>query len=91
MANINVKDSSLMSRSEFLAALDAMEHTPEYEEVVGHRSRKSLIREWAAHKLCYRLGLWKARMLSVDLNWPQKWYVSLCYWSIGGIASWFYK
>lgn len=43
------------------------------------RSKKSMIREWKAHNLLYKLGIEKDRTRNVDLNINQKWYVNWAY------------
>lgn len=47
-----------MSRADFLAALPAKPfHTIEAALVMTCRSTRSLLREWAAHKLLYQLHI----------------------------------
>lgn len=46
---------------------------------LNHRSDYSLINEWVSHNNAYKLGYKKERTGSVDLNWPQKWYMSIVY------------
>lgn len=80
-----------MSRADFLAALPAKPfHTIEAALVMTCRSTRSLLREWAAHKLLYQLGILRSHTASVDLNHPQPWYVRAAYWLVGGVALIFY-
>ena len=80
-----------MSRADFLAALPAKPfHTIEAALVMTCRSTRSLLREWAAHKLLYQLHILRSHTESVDLNHPQPWYVRAAYWLVGGVALIFY-
>lgn len=100
VANIHIEGSSRMSREEFLAALPAYYEAAQergdnvavtnYLAVRYRRSTRSLLREWAAHKLCYALHIKRSSTESVDLDWPQAWYFRLGYFVIGGLALIFY-
>ena len=80
-----------MSRADFLAALPAKPfHTIEAALVMTCRSTRSLLREWAAHKLLYQLGILRSHMESVDLDYPQRLSVRIAYWLVGGVALIFY-
>lgn len=46
----------------------------------NHRTIPSMINEWVSHNNYYKLGLWKDRVMSVDLNYPQPWYMPFIYW-----------
>lgn len=50
------------------------------------RSDKNIIREWGAHNLAYALGINRAKTESVDLEYEQKWWMSLAYFIVGNIA-----
>ena len=89
-ANIHIEGSSAMSRKEFLAALEAAPHDIGYVAVRYRRSTRSLLREWAAHKLLWQLHIFRSHTESVDLDWPQAWYFRLGYFVIGGLALIFY-
>lgn len=99
-ANIHIEGSSKMSRGEFLAALPAYldtaaihgewEKVCDYRIVRNNRTTRSLLREWAAHKLCYQLHIKRSSTESVDLDWPQAWYFRLGYFVVGGLALIFY-
>lgn len=45
----------------------------------NHRTIKSMIREWITHNNCYKLNLWQYRTKSIDINYPQKWYIKIAY------------
>ena len=90
-ASIHIEGSSKMSRADFLAALPAKPfHTIEAALVMTCRSTRSLLREWAAHKMLYQLHILRSHTASVDLNHPQPWYVRAAYWLVGGVALIFY-
>lgn len=81
-----------MSRADFLAALPAKPfHTIEAALVMTCRSTRSLLREWAAHKLLYQLHILRSHTESVDLNYPQRLSVRIAYRIVGGIALIFYR
>ena len=50
------------------------------------RSKRSLLREWAAHKLAYLVDFKRERTASVDLNYPQRWWVKVLYFVVGGFG-----
>lgn len=81
-----------MSRADFLAALPAKPfHTIEAALVMTCRSTRSLLREWAAHKLLYQLHILRSHTESVDLDYPQRLSVRIAYRIVGGIALIFYR
>ena len=45
-----------------------------------NRSIESMINEWVSHNNCYKLGIAPDRTASVDLNYPQSWYMPFIYW-----------
>lgn len=53
---------------------------------LNHRSNASMAREWIAHNNLYILGYEQERTKSVDLNFPQKWYVKVAYWLLSRIV-----
>lgn len=83
--NINIKDSYtikdpfemrviLKEIKEFLKENNITMDTP-----FNHRSLWSMIREWVSHNNVYVIGYKRERVSSVDLNFPQKWYVKVLY------------
>lgn len=82
--NTHIEDSwRITGRSDMKEFLNIIrEMTPE-EEAVNKRSVKSMVREWRAHNLLYRLGLFKSHTKDVDLNTGQPWYISVAYFLIG--------
>lgn len=44
------------------------------------RDNQSLINEWVAHNRLYKLGLFRTHTVTVDLDYPQKWYYKFGYW-----------
>ena len=83
--NINIKDSYtikdpfemrviLKEIKEFLKENNITMDTP-----FNHRSLWSMIREWVSHNNAYIIGYKRERVGSVDLNFPQKWYVKVLY------------
>ena len=89
-ANIHSEGSSKMSREGFLSALAAADHDAAYLEVVAHRSTRSLLREWAAHKLCYKCGIFRSRTEAVDLDYPQPFVMRAGYFFVGEFALLFF-
>lgn len=83
--NINIKDSYtikdpfemrviLKEIKEFLKESNITMDTP-----FNHRSFWSMIREWVSHNNAYVIGYKRERVGSVDLNFPQKWYIKVLY------------
>lgn len=83
--NIHIKDSyTIMCPFEMR---DILKEIKEFLEESGitmdnplnHRSLCSMVREWIAHNNAYVVGYKRERVGSVDLNYPQKWYVKVLY------------
>ena len=91
-ASIHIEGSSKMGRADFLAALPAEPfHSDEAAVVMTRRSTLSILREWAAHKLLYQLGLFISHTESVDLDTPQPFLARAAYFLVGGAALPFYR
>ena len=52
----------------------------------NNRSIKSMVNEWVSHNNLYQLGYKVEQTGSVDLNYPQPWYVKLAYWFLSRIV-----
>ena len=82
--NIHLIDSYLYPKKQFERHLNRIWGLhPSCE--VWNRSRKSLKREWGVHNVLYSLGIARARTKDCDLNYQQRWYVSLGYAVLGFI------
>lgn len=46
---------------------------------MNHRSRYSMITEWITHNNLWEIGYKRDHVESVDLNYPQKWYIKVLY------------
>lgn len=83
--NLHIVDSYLVSKHKFDDVYEAALVTNPYSHV-WYRSKDSLNREWATHNLLYTLGLFRSHTKDVDINYPQKWYISLAYDVFGFFA-----
>ena len=80
--NVHIEDSYLMKNPfEMRQTLNEVRKLTEkyHYTVLEERSNCSLIREWIAHNNAYTIGYKRERTGSVDLNFPQKWYVKVLY------------
>lgn len=50
------------------------------------RSDASIKSEWAAHVLAYNIGIRRDKTKDTDLEYEPKWWMSLFYFVVGGIA-----
>lgn len=84
-SNIHIKDSyKVVCPWDMRTVLDNIR---EYVQMSGikmdcplyHRSNWSMKREWITHNNLYDLGYKRERTGSVDLNYPQKWWVKVLY------------
>lgn len=82
--NIHIVDSyTIKMRETMRCVLVDLKEYLELKYIVSpfdHRSIKSMVNEWVAHNNLYKLGYKRERTCSVDLNYPQKWYMPILYW-----------
>lgn len=82
--NIHINDSyKIKSKRDMLSVINKIRST--YQSDVLNRTDKSLLNEWAAHNLCYNFHLFRSHTKDVDLDCPQKKYLSVCYNIVGFI------
>lgn len=55
-------------------------------KVIENRSQKSCVEEWITHNNLYKLNLFESHTISVDLDYPQKWYMPIIYKILSLIA-----
>lgn len=85
---IKILESWMMSKEEFLSILDEIQKLyPNH--VAFKRTRRSMILEWEAHNLLYRLGIKKDKTADVDLDYPQPWTKRLGYKILGIVGKLF--
>lgn len=84
--NINIKDSYLYPKKMFSIVFNTLRKDHPNNNVLLHRTDKSMAREWAAHNLLWDLNIYRSRTKDIDLNYPQKWYVRLGYFILGSFA-----
>lgn len=78
--NIHIECSYRVgSKKDIIDILEYIVTNYPYNKVVENRSLKSMYNEWVAHNNLYKLGLWKSHTISVDLNYPQEWYINMIY------------
>mgnify|MGYP003296888632 CR=1 FL=1 len=78
--NIHIEDSyQVKTKKEMEAILWIVEGASFNRGISYARKRASWIREWKAHNLLYKLGLFKSRTKSVDLNENESWFKRLGY------------
>lgn len=83
-------DNSCEVRKDLFCYFYTLRLTPQTSESqVWQRSDFSLSMEWASHNFAYKLGIARKRTASVDLNYPQKWYVKALY-TIVGLLGWIF-
>lgn len=78
--NIHIEDSyQVKTKKEMEEILRIVEGASFNRGISYLRKRASWIREWKAHNLLYKLGLFKDRTKSVDLNEKESWFRRLGY------------
>lgn len=70
----------VMSRKEMRCQLEAHRMINPLNNALNKRSINSLIREWCAHNLLYRLHIARSHTESVDFEYPQRWYYTAIWW-----------
>lgn len=84
--NVHIQDCYQYSADEVRAWVEKNRHLYPNCEPLQLRSTNSLLREWAAHKAAWLLHFKRERAASVDLNYPQRWWVCALYLVCGSIA-----
>lgn len=84
--NVHILHSCDASYAEIKRTVCSEEFRLEHPGLFANRSSKSIVREWVVHNAMYRLGLFRSRTESVDLNWPLPWWESIIYWIAYPIA-----
>ena len=87
--NIHITDSAFLSKRDADGLLYRIAAEYPTCSVVINRSHGSMMREWALHTLLYKLHILRSHTKDVDLNYPQRWWVSLAYNVFGAIALFF--
>ena len=84
--NIHIKDSyTVTKRTEIRNVLNTLEEYLKESNITmdnpfNHRSINSMVNEWITHNNLYKIGYKPERTGSIDLNYPQAWYIKLGYW-----------
>lgn len=88
--NVNIHDSYKVSKHDFEDALDFVKYDAEDStDVFKNRSYFSMKMEWTAHNFLYMINYERERTGSVDLNYPQKWYITAAY-VVSGLCTWLF-
>lgn len=88
---ITIYDSYLMTKKEFMNTLYFMRRIYTDNKVLLNRNNYSLLCEWAAHKLLFKLGLFKDRTKDVDLNLFSNIFIDIAYYVFGTLSLIFIK
>lgn len=84
--NIHIDNSyKIKSKESMLNVLNDIYNNNNYCSNVFNRSMDSLLNEWGAHNLFYNLHLFRSHTRDVDLDYPQKKWLSICYNIVGFI------
>lgn len=67
--NLHIEDSYKLKKKEIKSALEEIKSINS-DSLIWERSMFSLVMETVAHKVLYKLGLWKNRTKDVDLDNP---------------------
>lgn len=89
--NIQIKDGYTYSKYDFWTVLLPLREWYPYNNVLTHRSDRSLMAEWSVHNFLYNIGLFRSRTKDVDLNYPIPLYESVLYLIVGSIVWMFIK
>ena len=89
-SNIHIEDSYTVTNP--VDMKNVLNHTIEFlndnhitmDTPFNHRSICSMLSEWKTHNNLYVLNIAPERTKSCDLNYPQKWYMSIIYF-FGGL------
>lgn len=86
--NVHIVDSYKCKKRDFGDILTGIEaDSKDVTDVFKNRSMGSLKREWVAHNFCHSIGFKPERTASIDLNFPQKWYIRTMYF-VAGVLAW---
>lgn len=82
---IKLFDSCFISKDRFQFEIDKIRNLHPTCHLWA-RSDCSIKREWAAHSLAFNWGIRRDKTADVDLEFEQKWWMSLFYFIVGNIA-----
>lgn len=86
--DLRIFDSYMVKKKEFAPTLEDIElRDPNY--AVWNRGKSQMALEWATHNALYFCGLWRDRTKSVDLDYPQSWYIRWAY-AVAGCLVWIF-
>ena len=77
--NIHIENSYRITTRKLITDIIEFIYEKYSNEVTKNRSKSSCVNEWIAHNNLYKLGLFKSHTVSVDINYPQKWYIPIIY------------
>ena len=77
--NVHIENSYLIRNPFKMNKLLKDYRSTSVSKVFDNRSNYSLIREWVSHNNAYMLHFKRDRYCSVDLNYPQRWWVKCIY------------
>jgi hypothetical protein len=77
--NIHIEDSYKISKRKDIIDIMDWIYDNYDNKVIQNRTKSSCINEWIAHNNLYKLGLFKSHTVSVDIDYPQKWYMPIIY------------
>ena len=82
---VKLFDSCLVSKKKFSRELGMIRNLHPTCRL-WKRSEGNIRREWAAHSLAFNLGIRRDKTEDVDLEFEQRWWMSLFYFIVGNIA-----
>lgn len=88
--DLQIVDSYKISKHDFGSVLTGIEEK-DSDYLVWDRSKCGMKLEWATHNWCYRHGIKPESTVSVDLEYPQPWYMTLAYCIVGSLVWLFIK
>lgn len=80
--SVKVIDSYKASKSDIKRLIPLIKNNIKCPDIIKNRTDNSLYREWRAHNILYKLGLFKERTKDVDLD-RERWYTQIIYFIIG--------
>lgn len=81
--NVHIEDSYKVGKLDMPEVLNIIRLEHPDNDVLKNRSNFTMVLEWCVHNFCHSIGFKRESTADVDLDYPQKWYITAAYVVVG--------